>query len=112
MGNALYDKKSEELKERGLSGEDLEKALKTKARIIGINARNLDAPGMPVSLDNIMNLIGDVPKGRIIVAESGIETKSDVERLAKGGARSMLVGTTLMKAKKIGEKIRELCIKL
>ncbi len=90
--------------------EDLAKALKTKAKIIGINARNLET--MQVSLNNIINLIGEIPKDRLIVAESGIETKEDVERLAKLGARVILVGTALMSTSDVGEKVRELCIKI
>jgi len=90
--------------------EDIEKIKKTKAKIIGINARDLRT--FQVSLDNITNVIGEVPKDRLIVAESGIETSANVERLAKLGARVILVGTTLMTAKDVSAKVRELCIKI
>jgi indole-3-glycerol phosphate synthase/phosphoribosylanthranilate isomerase len=88
--------------------EDIEKALKTRAKIIGINARNLKT--FEVNLDTIINLAKEIPEGRIIIAESGIETSADVKRLAKAGAGVILVGTTLMKSSNIRAKVRELSI--
>jgi anthranilate phosphoribosyltransferase len=90
--------------------EDMDKALASKAKIIGINARNLKT--FEVSLDNILNLTNQVPKDRLLVAESGIETRKDVEKMRDAGARVILVGTTLMKAKDVSAKVRELCINL
>ncbi len=89
---------------------DIIKALKTKAKIIGINARDLKT--FEISLDNILNLAKEISKDRIMVAESGIETREDVERLAKAGVRVILVGTTLMKASDVGAKIQELCVNI
>ncbi len=91
---------------------DIDKALKTKAKIIGINSRNLGSENMEVDLGNVVNLAKHIPKDRLIVAESGIETKADVKRLAKAGARVVLVGTTLMTTKDVDAKVRELTIKL
>ncbi len=91
---------------------DIQKALKTNAKIIGINARNLGTEKMEVDLDNVVKLAKEIPKDRLIVAESGIQTKGDVKRLAKAGARVILVGTTLMTTPDVGAKIKELCIKL
>ncbi len=88
--------------------EDIKKTLKTKAKIIGINARNLKT--FEVSLDTTVNLAQEIPKNYIIVAESGIETNTDVERLAKAGASVILVGTTLMKTINVKAKIHELSI--
>lgn len=88
--------------------EDIDKALKTKAGIIGINARNLKT--FEVSLDNVLNLIKEIPEDRLIVAESGIETSRDIKHLEKAGIKVILVGTTLMKAPDVYAKINELCI--
>lgn len=90
--------------------EDIEKALQTDATIIGINARNLKT--FEVSLENTAVLAKGVPKNRILIAESGVETKEDVQRMKESGARSILVGTTLMKAVNVEEKVKELCIEL
>lgn len=90
--------------------EDLDKALKTKAEIIGINTRNLKT--FEVSLDNIINIASEIPKDRLLIAESGIETGEDVRRLAQAGARAILVGTTLMKTDNVGAKVKELCVDL
>ncbi len=88
--------------------EDVAKALKTKAKIIGINARNLKT--FEIDLENIIHLAKKIPQDRILVAESGIETKKDVERLMEAGAKVILVGTALMRSANVKEKIRELCI--
>jgi len=90
--------------------EDINKALKTKAKIIGINARNLKT--FEVSLDNIINLARQIPKDRFVVAESGIETGADVTALVKTGVRGILVGTALMKASDVGTKIKELSVNI
>ena len=90
--------------------EDVEKALKTDAKIIGINARDLET--FDISLDSVISLIKRIPKGRVIVAESGIHTRKDVQYLAKGGINAVLVGTALMKARNVRAKIRELIINI
>ncbi len=88
--------------------EDVEKALKTNAKVIGINARDLKT--FEVNLDTAKNLAKEIPKDRLIVAESGIEARKDVERLAEAGVKVILVGTTLMKASNVRVKIKEFCI--
>lgn len=74
---------------------DLKKAMALDARIIGINARNLRT--LEVSLDKAARLLENIPERFIKIAESGIRSKRDVEKLAKKGADAFLVGTTLMK---------------
>jgi indole-3-glycerol phosphate synthase len=88
--------------------QDLEKALSTDARIIGINARNLET--FEIDLQNIIDLAGEVPKDRILVAESGIESIEDVLKVRAAGASGVLVGMTLMQAENVAEKIKELKI--
>lgn len=84
----------------------LDRALAAGASIIGINNRNLQ--DFTVSLDTTERLARRVPSGKIVVAESGVLTRSDVECVAKAGAHAVLVGEALMKAENMGDKVREL----
>ena len=70
-------------------------ALKTGARVVGINNRNLST--LEVSLETFERL-GPVAKGSglFVVAESGIETREDVLRMEEAGADALLIGTSLM----------------
>jgi len=86
--------------------EELSRVLETEARIIGINNRDLRT--FQVSLDTTLRLRPSIPSNRLIVSESGIQTRSDVESLAAVGVDAVLVGTSLMRADDPGEKLREL----
>ena len=85
---------------------ELEMALLIKGDIIGINNRNLKS--MEINVDITFSLIKDIPSDKIIVTESGIETRSVVKRLDDAGIDAMLVGTSLMQTEDIGKKIDEL----
>jgi len=85
---------------------DLYKALESGAKIIGINARDLKT--FEINLQNVIDLAGGVPPNKILIAESGIKSKDDVVRLNQAGAKGILVGTTLMQAENLSEKIKEL----
>lgn len=74
---------------------ELELAIDAGATLIGINARNLRT--FETSLDIVESLIGRVPSGRVAIAESGIASLADVERLERAGAQAFLVGETLMR---------------
>ena len=76
--------------------EGIARAERAGADVIGINNRDLAT--MKVDLSTTERLAKHVPRGALLVSESGIETREDVERLAKCGAHAVLVGTTLMKA--------------
>ena len=76
--------------------EEMGRAARAGADIIGTNNRDLAT--MKVDLSTTERLAKYVPKGAILVSESGIEMREDVERLAKCGAHAILVGTALMKA--------------
>jgi indole-3-glycerol phosphate synthase len=76
--------------------DDLARAARAGADIIGINNRDLST--MKVDLATTERLARRAPKDALLVSESGIETRADVERLARCGVHSVLVGTTLMKA--------------
>lgn len=74
---------------------ELERALATDVRILGINNRNLKA--FSVDLATTEALAEEVPDDVILVSESGIKSVADAERLAEAGADALLVGETLMR---------------
>jgi indole-3-glycerol phosphate synthase len=78
------------------SDEDLDRVLATDARIVGVNARDLES--LDVDVDAALGRIGRIPSDRIAVAESGIRTREDVRRAVDAGASAILVGETLMRA--------------
>jgi indole-3-glycerol phosphate synthase len=85
---------------------DLEKALKTDADIIGINNRNLNS--FEVDLKTTERLFPLIPKDRIVISESGIKTRSEIEFLRDLGVKAVLIGEALLKAEDIPKKIKEL----
>lgn len=86
--------------------EELEKTIKSGAKIIGINNRNLKS--LKVDISTAGQLIPLIPEGRIKVAESGIKSSIDVKFLYEAGADAILVGETLVRSKNPMEKTREL----
>lgn len=86
--------------------EDLIKAVNCNAEIIGINNRNLKT--FEVNIDTTLNLIKNVPKDKIVVSESGIKTRKDIELLESRGANAFLIGTALMKSLSIGKELDKL----
>ena len=74
---------------------ELERALRLRTPLIGINNRNLKT--LQTDLATTIELAPHVPPGRTIVAESGIRTAADVARLRAAGARAMLVGESLLR---------------
>lgn len=72
-----------------------ERAVASGARILGINARDLAT--FEVDLGRTERLLGKLPPDRVAVAESGIESREDVERMARAGAGAVLVGGWLMR---------------
>lgn len=85
--------------------KELERALNAGAGIIGVN--NRDLKNLEVNLKTAERLIPRIPKGKTIVAESGIHTNDDVRRLQDLGAHAVLIGETFMRAKDIGQRIEE-----
>jgi len=88
------------------SREELEVALATPARIIGINSRNLRT--FQVDLGVVEVLAPLVPKDRVVVAESGISTNEDVRRLMAVGVENFLIGEALVRAGNPEAKLKEL----
>lgn len=86
--------------------EELKKVLKTRARIIGINNRDLNT--FTIDLDTTERLIELIPKDYLVVSESGIKTATQVEWLEAIGVDAILVGESLLTSRNIKEKIDEL----
>ena len=87
-------------------GAELDRALKLKTPLVGINNRNLKT--FEVSLDTTLGLRNAVPADRILVTESGIQTRDDVLRMAAAGIHSFLVGEAFMRATEPGEALAAL----
>jgi indole-3-glycerol phosphate synthase len=85
---------------------ELERALSAGAEFIGINNRDLET--LDVDLSRTEELAPLVPRGATIVSESGIESVEDVRRVLRAGAHAVLVGTSIIRASNIEEKVREL----
>ncbi|MGR3220724.1 MAG: indole-3-glycerol phosphate synthase TrpC, partial [Candidatus Anammoxibacter sp.] len=86
--------------------EELGKALNCNAEIIGINNRNLKT--FDVDINTTLDLIKEVPEGSVVVSESGIKTRDDIELLEKRGVNAFLVGTALMKSDNAGNELDKL----
>ena len=85
---------------------ELERSLKLKTPLIGINNRNLKT--FEVSLDTTLGLLRQVPEDRILVTESGISTTQDVKRMRDGKVHAFLVGEAFMRAEDPGLALAEL----
>jgi len=88
------------------SRRELEAALSVGADLVGINNRDLRT--FEVRLETTCQLAPTVPDGVAVVAESGIRTRADVERLKQCGVHAVLVGETLMRSRDPGAAAREL----
>lgn len=75
--------------------ENLPRVLDLGATLVGINNRNLKT--MTTDLDHVLRLREQVPDDVVLVAESGIKSRGDVERLEAAGIGAMLVGESLLK---------------
>jgi indole-3-glycerol phosphate synthase len=86
--------------------EDIKKALESGAKIIGINNRDLRT--FKVDLETTARLRSLIPDGRIVVSESGIKNRSDIQKLHNLRVNAVLVGETLVASTDIAAAIRKL----
>jgi indole-3-glycerol phosphate synthase len=89
---------------------ELDRALKLKQipskTMLGINNRNLRT--FEVTLDTTLSMLADVPKEMLLVTESGILSKADVQRMRQANVNAFLVGETFMRADEPGLALVEL----
>ncbi len=86
--------------------EEVTRALAVGAGIIGINNRDLRQ--MRIDKGTTARLRPLIPRDRVVISESGIETRADVEAMARLGADAVLVGEALLRADDLEAKVREL----
>ncbi|TFZ01713.1 indole-3-glycerol phosphate synthase TrpC [Ramlibacter humi] len=85
---------------------ELQRALRLKTPLVGINNRNLRT--FEVSLDTTIGMLKDVPADRLLVTESGILAPADVKRMRDAGVHAFLVGEAFMRAPEPGEALAAL----
>ena len=85
---------------------ELQRALKLKTPLIGVNNRNLHS--FEVSLDTTLALRQDVPTDRLLVTESGIQGPEDVKKMRDAGVNAFLVGEAFMRASDPGRALAAL----
>lgn len=85
---------------------ELERALALDLSLLGINNRNLHT--FEVSLQTTYDLLPRIPADRVVVTESGILTRNDVEAMQAHGVNAFLVGEAFMRAEEPGEELRRL----
>jgi indole-3-glycerol phosphate synthase len=85
---------------------ELERAVTSEAEIIGINNRDLNT--FAVDITTTRSLRPLIPQERIVVSESGIKSKRDIEKLGKWRVDAVLVGEALVTARDVGAKMKEL----
>jgi len=85
---------------------EMERALKLKSRLIGVN--NRDLRDFTVSFDRTWDLVGKAPKDCTFVAESGLTSHADLAAMREHGINCFLVGETLMRAADVTAATKEL----
>jgi len=87
-------------------GLELDRALRLKTPLVGINNRNLRT--FEVSLDTTLGLLDRVPADRVLVTESGVLARADVDRMRGAGVSAFLVGEVFMRAPDPGHALADL----
>ncbi|ARU58531.1 MAG: indole-3-glycerol phosphate synthase TrpC [Pseudomonadales bacterium] len=88
------------------NGDELDMALTLKTPLLGVNNRDLHT--FDVSLNTTFSLLPRIDDNRIVVTESGIHTREDVEIMRSMAVQTFLVGESFMRADNPGEKLQEL----
>lgn len=86
--------------------ENLDRVLKLDPPLVGVNNRDLRT--FVVDLNHTLDIVPRVPQSTLLVSESGIKTRADVEHLKTHGVGAILVGESLMRAPEIAKAVRDL----
>lgn len=86
--------------------EELHRALRLKTPLVGVNNRNLRS--FEVNLQTTLDLMADVPKNKLLITESGILSKEDVNRMRSAQVHAFLVGEAFMRADEPGQALASL----
>jgi len=89
-------------------GHELDRALRLNTPLVGINNRNLRT--FEVSLDTTLTLLSQVPQDRVLVTESGVLCRADVDRMRAAGVGAFLVGEAFMRSSDPGQALAELFV--
>jgi indole-3-glycerol phosphate synthase len=87
-------------------GAELERALKLKTPLLGINNRNLRT--FETRLETSLNLLAQIPPERMVITESGIAKRDDVQKMLDAGVYGFLVGEAFMRAPDPGAELKRL----
>jgi len=85
---------------------ELQRALKLRTPLVGINNRNLRT--FEVTLQTTLDMLPDVPADRLLITESGILSRDDVQTMRAAGVNAFLVGEAFMRAPEPGLALAEL----
>ena len=86
--------------------EELDGALEIDADVLGINNRDLE--DFSVDIQRTFDLLADIPAGKVVVSESGIKSRNQIEELEQVGVDAVLIGEVLMRASDPEAAVREL----
>jgi indole-3-glycerol phosphate synthase len=86
--------------------EELDQALEVDADVLGINNRDLE--DFSVDIQRTFDLLADVPAGKVVVSESGIQSREQIDELEQVGVDAVLIGEALMRAPDPEEAVRQL----
>lgn len=91
--------------------EEMARVLKLDPKLVGINNRDLKTFTVDLTTtEKLKNMVKD--SDLVLISESGIETRNDVKKIAKSGAKSILIGETLMRADDVSKTIKSLQVDL
>ena len=85
--------------------KEADKALASGANMVGINNRDLKT--FEADIENAVKLVPGVSKKAMAIGESAIETREDVEKIARAGARAVLIGTAFCRSEDVESKVKE-----
>ena len=86
--------------------EELDRALEVDADVLGINNRDLE--DFSVDIQRTFDLLADIPAGKVVVSESGIQNRHQIDELEQVGVDAVLIGEALMRAPDPEAAVREL----